>query len=94
MQCFQKLNSRLDISNDFYVRTTQEKHLEFANYLYKRAVEAGDIYLDTYEGWYNVKEEAFVPDNEAELAGFKDAAGNPLKKMKVRDDGRLHDLPA
>jgi methionyl-tRNA synthetase len=29
-----------------------------------------------------VKEEAFVPDNEAELAGYKDLAGNPLQKMK------------
>jgi methionyl-tRNA synthetase len=79
---FKELNKRMCISNDFYVRTTLPKHLKFAQWLWKRAYDAGDIYLDNYEGWYNVKEEAFVPDNEAELADYKDAAGNPLQKMK------------
>jgi methionyl-tRNA synthetase len=79
---FKALNKRMCISNNFYVRTTLPKHEKFAQWMWKRAYDAGDIYLDTYEGWYNVKEEAFVPEKEAELAEFKDAAGNPLKKMK------------
>jgi hypothetical protein len=33
---------------------------------------AGDIYLDTYEGWYNVKEETFITENEAQLTDYKD----------------------
>eukprot|EP01052_Picozoa_sp_SAG31_P022409 SAG31_NODE_1781_length_7282_cov_1.770291_6_plen_216_part_00 len=42
---------------------------------------AGDIYADRYEGYYNVKEETFVPPNEAELNDFKDPdTGIPLEK--------------
>jgi len=77
---FEALNKRYKTSNDFYIRTTMAEHERFAQWIYKRAFDAGDIYLGQYVGWYNVKEEAFVPDNEAELAGFQDAAGNPLEK--------------
>ncbi len=34
-----------------------------------------------YEGWYNVREEAFVSDKDAELVNFKDNYGSPLKRM-------------
>eukprot|EP00937_MAST-01D_sp_MAST-1D-sp2_P003215 g3215.t1 len=77
---FQALNKRFAISNNHYVRTTDPKHEKYAQWIFKRCFDAGDIYLGTYTGWYNVKEEAFVADNEAELANFKDAAGNPLEK--------------
>lgn len=43
--------------------------------MFQLADDAGDIYLRNYEGWYDVREERFVPDNEAELSGFKDEHG-------------------
>ena len=43
--------------------------------------DAGDIYLGKYEGWYDVREETFVSDKDAEIAGFKDSYGHPLKRM-------------
>ena len=43
----------------------------------------GDIYLDTYEGWYNVREETFVTETDAAAANYLDpVSGKPLKKMK------------
>ena len=71
------------ISNDDYIRTTSDRHKHTARELWKKCHENGDIYLDKYEGWYNVKEETFVPDNEAELNDFKDpSSGMPLKRVE------------
>jgi len=78
---FQELNKRLSISNDFYIRTTMPMHKALAQKLFIKATDVGDIYLDTYEGWYNVKEETFITENEAQLTDYKDpASGNPLEK--------------
>ena len=51
--------------------------------LFRRSRDNGDIYLDTYEGWYNVREETFVTESEAQASGYKDpVSGKDLKKMK------------
>lgn len=34
-----------------------------------------------FQGWYDEREEKYVTDSDAELAGFKDAFGTPLKRM-------------
>mmetsp|Transcript_52369 Transcript_52369/g.84751 ORF Transcript_52369/g.84751 Transcript_52369/m.84751 type:complete len:899 (+) Transcript_52369:23-2719(+) len=78
---FQVLNARLSISNDFYIRTTMPMHKKVAQALFIKATEVGDIYLDTYNGWYNIKEETFITENEAQLTDYKDpASGQPLEK--------------
>jgi glutathione S-transferase len=79
---FQALNARINISNDFYIRTTMPMHKQVAQKLFLKATEAGDIYLDTYEGWYNVKEETFVTENEAQQTDYKDPSSGltPLPK--------------
>ena len=80
---FRCLNQRIGISNDDYVRTTSDRHGRTAQALWKRCASAGDIYLDSYSGWYNTREETFVTDNEAELADFKDSvSGKPLEKVE------------
>ena len=57
-------------------------HKKASQLLFLKAVEAGDIYLDTYEGWYNVREETFVTENEAAQNDYKDpTSGKPLQKM-------------
>ncbi|DBA04363.1 TPA: hypothetical protein N0F65_002125 [Lagenidium giganteum] len=80
---FQQLTKDLDMSNNHFVRTTSAEHKKFAQWLFQRALDAGDIYLGTYEGWYNVKEETFVTETEAQQTDYKDpATGVPYKKMK------------
>jgi len=79
---FQALNQRLQISNDFYVRTTAERHKVVARAIWTKCKEVGDIYLDRYEGWYLVREERFITDQEAQEWDYKDpGSGLPLKKM-------------
>ena len=79
---FRALNAKIRVSNDVYNRTTSETHKRACRELFARSKRAGDIYLDTYEGWYNVREETFVTDADAEAAEYKDpVSGKPLTKM-------------
>lgn len=80
---FKVLNQRLLIAFDDYVRTTSDRHKRNARELWRKCHASGDIYLDTYSGWYNVREETFVTDSDAELADYKDpASGLPLKRVE------------
>lgn len=79
---FKALNQRLTVSEDFFVRTTAKQHKDVAKAVWKMCKDAGDIYLDRYEGWYLVREERFVAETEAKEWNFKDPnSGVPLKKM-------------
>jgi len=79
---FRVLNQRCLVSNDDYVRTTSARHMRTARELWRRCEAAGDIYLSAYQGWYNVREETFVPEKDAEAADYKDpASGLPLKQV-------------
>jgi methionyl-tRNA synthetase len=79
---FQALNKRLNVSSDAYIRTTASAHKAVAQAIWKTCKENGDIYLDRYEGWYLVREERFITDQEAEELNFKDpGTGKPLTKM-------------
>ncbi|ARF10293.1 methionyl-tRNA synthetase [Hokovirus HKV1] len=80
---FVNLNKRLNISYDNYIRTTSEKHEKVAQTLLQKCLEAGDIYLGNYSGWYNVREETFISENEAKLSNYLDlATGKELIKME------------
>jgi len=86
---FQCLNQRTLVSNDDYLRTTSGRHKETAQALWRRCAknvenhEDGDIYLDAYSGWYNIREETFVTETEAEANDFKDpSSGLPLKRVE------------
>ncbi|MBC7248352.1 MAG: methionine--tRNA ligase [Actinobacteria bacterium] len=56
---FTEVWKRLNISNDFFIRTTDPKHMEVARNFIQLLYDKGDIYLDTYEGWYCVPDESF-----------------------------------
>jgi nucleoside diphosphate kinase len=80
---FKHLDKTLHCDYDVYVRTTSEKHKKQCRALWQKAVDRGGVYLGEYEGWYNVREEAFVQETEAQLNDYKDpVSGLPLKKMK------------
>jgi methionyl-tRNA synthetase len=44
--------SKLNISNDAWIRTTEEQHVRASLEMFRRAQANGDIYLSTYSGWY------------------------------------------
>jgi methionyl-tRNA synthetase len=64
---FQSLQQRLNISYDRFIRTTDADHHEAARMIWQRMHEAGDVYLDTYSGWYSVRDERFFTAAETTL---------------------------
>ncbi len=64
---FQRLQERLNISFDRFIRTTDADHLEASREIWRRMAAAGDIYLDTYSGWYSVRDERFFVEAETRV---------------------------
>lgn len=59
----QDLWKALDISNDFFIRTTMEFHEKGVQKLFKQLLDQGDIYKNEYRGWYCVSDENFLADD-------------------------------
>jgi len=53
----------LDISNDYFIRTTEPFHERGVQKIFQRLLEKGDIYKGTYQGWYCVGEENFLAED-------------------------------
>ena len=70
----------MGVSNDDWIRTTEERHKVSCAELWRRIEAAGDIYLGHYEGWYAVRDEAFY--DEAELTTPPD--GSKMAPSRAR----------
>jgi methionyl-tRNA synthetase len=68
---FQELWQRLHISNDDFIRTTEERHTRVVQRLLQDLYDRGEIYLDEYEGWYSVSEERFITKRELDSGEFR-----------------------
>ncbi|MBO8157654.1 MAG: methionine--tRNA ligase [Bacillaceae bacterium] len=77
----QELWKKLDISNDDFIRTTQERHKKVVEKIFAHLVEKGDIYLDEYEGWYCTPCESFFTDRQLVDGNCPDC-GRPVEKVK------------
>ncbi|OBF70946.1 methionine--tRNA ligase [Mycobacterium sp. 852002-51613_SCH5001154] len=64
---FQRLQEKLNISFDRFIRTTDPDHHEASKAIWRRMEAAGDIYLDSYSGWYSVRDERFFVESETAL---------------------------
>ena len=60
---FQDLWKALNISNDDFIRTTEERHYKTVQSIFKKLLDQGDIYKGKYEGWYCVPCETYVPES-------------------------------
>ena len=74
---FRDLVAHMGISNDDFIRTTEERHRLAVQDLWRKLVDAGDIYLGGYAGWYAVRDEAFY--TESELVDGKAPTGAPVE---------------
>jgi methionyl-tRNA synthetase len=61
---FRDLFDKLDISYDRFIRTTEAEHHTASQALWKAMEANGDLYLDRYEGWYSVRDEAYYDASE------------------------------
>lgn len=54
----------LNVSYDIFQRTTEPRHHLASQELWRRMEAKGDLYLDRYEGWYSVRDEAYYDESE------------------------------
>ena len=61
---FKKLTKKLNLSNDFFIRTTDIYHKKASQHIWNILKKNNQIYLDKYKGWYSVTDEAYFNDDE------------------------------
>jgi len=61
---FREMADVLNISYDRFIRTSEPGHYAASQAIWQAMADAGDLYLDRYEGWYSVRDEAFYEEKE------------------------------
>ena len=79
---FYKLWDLLKITNDDFIRTTQERHVKVVQDIFSKMLEKGDIYLGEYEGWYCRYCEAFWTDTQVGAEHLCPDCGREVQKAK------------
>ncbi|MDB5549757.1 MAG: methionyl-tRNA synthetase [Tardiphaga sp.] len=66
-----ELDAALNISYDRFIRTTEPAHHKSVQAIWQRMQANGDIYIDSYAGWYSVRDEAYYAADETTLGDDK-----------------------
>ncbi|MDQ6438037.1 methionine--tRNA ligase [Mesorhizobium sp. LHD-90] len=64
---FKRMTTALNASNDDFIRTTEKRHYESSQAIWKAMAANGDIYKGGYAGWYSVRDEAYYSEEETEV---------------------------
>ncbi|TDL94228.1 methionine--tRNA ligase [Macrococcus brunensis] len=87
----QALWQKLEISNDDFIRTTEERHKKVVEKIFERLLAQGDIYLGEYEGWYSVPDETYytetqlvdpICEGDKIVGGKSPDSGHPVELVK------------
>ncbi|MAE70822.1 MAG: methionine--tRNA ligase [Gemmatimonadetes bacterium] len=76
---FIELWKRLEVSNDGFIRTTEETHRRVVSEILRDLWERGEIYKGEYSGWYSVREERFY--TEKDLVDGMSPEGTPVERV-------------
>lgn len=85
---FRELLTQLNISNDRFVRTTDKGHEQRAQAIWKNL--SADIYKGKYIGWYDVRQEEFVPEGQIDPERTK--PDHPKAYQKVEEENYFFKL--
>lgn len=86
-----KLWQLLEISNDKFIRTTDDYHVKAVQNIVDRLIKQGDVYLGEYEGWYSVSDEEYFTesqlaevyrDDNGKVIGGKAPSGHEVSLVK------------
>lgn len=77
----QELWKKLDISNDDFIRTTEERHKQVVQQVFDQLLQQGDIYLGNYEGLYCTPCESFFLERQLVNGNCPDC-GRPVELVK------------
>ena len=76
---FYKLWELLDISNNDFIRTTQERHVKVVQDIFSKMLAKDDIYLGKYKGWYCTPCESFWTDTQVGPEHVCPDCGRPVQ---------------
>lgn len=71
----------MNVSYDKFIRTTEDHHIKAVQDIFKRLYDQGDIYKDSYEGWYCTPCESFWTETQLTEGKCPDC-GRPVEKAK------------
>jgi methionyl-tRNA synthetase len=80
---FRDLLGLLNVSNDRFIRTTEDHHEGAVRHFWRTLADAGAVYLGSYEGWYSVRDECYY--NESELVDGRAPTGAEVSWVKKED---------
>ena len=64
---FAEMAVALDCTPDRFIRTTETTHAEASQTIWRAMQARGDIYKDSYSGWYSVRDEAYYAEDETRV---------------------------
>ncbi|MFB8375519.1 methionine--tRNA ligase [Paenibacillus taichungensis] len=82
--------NKLDISNDDFIRTTEERHKTVVQDIFDRLLKQGDIYKGEYEGWYSIPDETYY--TETQLVDVEKNDKGEIISAKSPDSGHPVEL--
>ncbi|MEM8918902.1 MAG: methionine--tRNA ligase [Pseudomonadota bacterium] len=80
---FIEMSKKLNISHDRFIRTSEPDHHAASQAIWSAMEANGDLYLDKYEGWYSVRDEAYYDESELIAAEGEGANAEKLSPQRT-----------
>ena len=83
---FVNLSKDLNLSNNDFIRTTEDRHKDTVIKLWSLLQQKDQLYLSKYAGWYSISDEAYYQENEVEdLNGkkFSKVSGSEVEWLSL-----------
>ncbi len=78
---FRSVMGMFGLSNDDFIRTTDSAHMQQVQAFVQRLIDSGDVYVGTFEGWYDAGQEEYYTETKARDCNFvSPVSGRPLEK--------------
>ena len=81
-QAFVRTWQFLECDYDNFIRTSEPRHKNCVQEIFRRLQSTGDIYLGEYEGWYSVSDETFFRDTDVDENGIVKETGAKVERIK------------
>ncbi len=77
---FKEILSVTNCSYNDFIRTSETRHKDFVQNIWRKMFQSGDIYLGQYSGWYSVNDETFF--SESELINGRAPSGAEVHRIE------------
>ncbi len=83
---FRSIMELFELTNNDFIRTTDPEHMKQVQAFITTLLERGDIYLGTFEGWYDVGQEEYHTETSARDLDYKSpVSGKPLIRSSEKN---------